>query len=202
MTIKAVIFDLGGVIIQWKDRFVYKKAAKIAGVPVEKLIKAADAELAAFCAGSINETEFWRRVLTKTGSNNHVLLKLDRLWFREYSRHSKLNLKLIAIARKLRRKYRLALLSNLAPVHDVINIRRKYYRFFHTKILSYKVRLAKPDVRIYKLAARRLRLQPKECVFVDDKLRNVKGARRAGMKSIHYRSITQLRRDLRKYGIK
>ena len=112
-----------------------------------------------------------------------------------------MNLKLIAIARKLRRKYRLALLSNLAPVHDVINIRRKYSRFFRTKILSYKVHLAKPDTRIYKLAAKRLRLQPKECVFIDDKLRNVKGARKAGMKSIHYKNITQLKKDLKKCGV-
>jgi putative hydrolase of the HAD superfamily len=47
--------------------------------------------------------------------------------------------------------------------------------------------MAKPEPRIYALAAQRLGLPPEECVFVDDLEANVNAAREAGMQGICYR---------------
>ncbi|WP_245775938.1 HAD-IA family hydrolase [Saccharopolyspora flava] len=57
---------------------------------------------------------------------------------------------------------------------------------FDSVVLSGAVGFAKPDAEIYRLAARRLGLEPGECVFVDDLRRNVDGAVATGMVGIHH----------------
>ncbi len=60
---------------------------------------------------------------------------------------------------------------------------------FDAVVLSGVVGFAKPDAEIYRLAARRLGLEPGECVFVDDLRRNVDGAVDAGMVGIHHSDL-------------
>jgi putative hydrolase of the HAD superfamily len=60
---------------------------------------------------------------------------------------------------------------------------------FDTVVLSGSVGVAKPNARIYLLTARRLGLEPRQCVFVDDLRRNVVGAVAAGMVGIHHQDV-------------
>lgn len=69
---------------------------------------------------------------------------------------------------------------------------------FDDFVLSYQVQMAKPDERIYRLAAERLGFLPEECVFVDDIERYCTGAEVTGMKSVHYKNFAQFERDIRK----
>ena len=57
---------------------------------------------------------------------------------------------------------------------------------FDDVVCSADVGLAKPDPRVYALAASRLRLEPGECVFIDDLAGNVEAARAAGMLAVHF----------------
>lgn len=61
---------------------------------------------------------------------------------------------------------------------------------FDTIVLSGEVGVAKPDRRIFELAAERLGLQPDECVFVDDLAVYVHAAARTGMVGVHHRDVT------------
>jgi len=200
--IKVVIFDLGGVVVKWSDDIAFRKAAKIAGVPFKKLKKAANNEITHIHKGMITETEFWRRVLRNSGAKKNLLKKVDKTWHKEYIKKSRLNSDVIKIAKRLHRKYRLGVISNLSKFHDIENRKRKYYKKLQHEILSYKVKLIKPDPRIYRLAARKVRCKPQECLFIDDKLVNVNGARKVGMKAIRFTSISKLKKDLKMYGVK
>jgi putative hydrolase of the HAD superfamily len=60
---------------------------------------------------------------------------------------------------------------------------------FDAVVLSGIVGVAKPSSEIYLLTARRLGLEPAQCVFVDDIPRNVAGAVEAGMVGIHHRDV-------------
>ncbi len=200
--IKAVIFDLGGVVVKWRDEIAFRKAAKIAGVPFSKLRKYSYPEIPRIWKGQITEKEFWRHVLKKCGvEKNNILQKVDDIWSEEYRKKNRLNKEVIKIIMKLRGKYRLGVISNLVLLHDVVNRKRNYYKYLQHEVLSYKVGLIKPDPRIYRLAAKKVGCIPQECVFIDDKSVNVAGARRAGMNAIHFRNAAQLRKDLRKYGV-
>ena len=60
----------------------------------------------------------------------------------------------------------------------------------------------KPDPAIYRLLCERYSVTPGQCVFIDDSLTNVEGARRIGMPALHFRSIDQLLEDLDALGVR
>jgi FMN phosphatase YigB (HAD superfamily) len=60
----------------------------------------------------------------------------------------------------------------------------------------------KPDPAIYRLLCERYSVTPGQCVFIDDSLPNVEGARRIGMHALHFGSIDQLLDDLAALGVR
>ncbi len=94
----------------------------------------------------------------------------------------------IDLIRSLRPLYKTAVLSNAD--HTLAERFRSapgVWELFDAFVCSADVGMAKPDARIYALAAERLGLAPEECVFIDDLDRNVDAARAAGMQAIHFR---------------
>ncbi|WP_433431327.1 HAD family hydrolase [Nonomuraea sp. CA-141351] len=59
-------------------------------------------------------------------------------------------------------------------------------------VSSARVGVAKPDRRIYEIAAERAGVEPERCLFVDDRLPNVEAARAIGMTGVHYRTYQDL----------
>lgn len=68
-------------------------------------------------------------------------------------------------------------------------------------ILSYREKLIKPGEEIYNLLCERYGLQPEECVFLDDTLKNIETARRLGWKGIHFTTREQAIEELRRMGV-
>ena len=93
----------------------------------------------------------------------------------------------IDLIRRLRTMYKTAVLSN-ADNTLVYRLRDAHgiYDLFDDVVCSADVGMAKPDARIYALAARRVGLLPGECVFIDDLPRNVEAAQEAGMHGVHF----------------
>jgi 2-haloacid dehalogenase len=67
-------------------------------------------------------------------------------------------------------------------------------------VVSGDERMLKPDREIFELFCERYGVQPETAVFIDDSLRNVEGARAAGMHALHFVSPETLARDLRGFG--
>lgn len=68
-------------------------------------------------------------------------------------------------------------------------------------ILSYQEKVIKPMPEIYQLLIDRYELVPEECVFMDDTLRNLEGAEKFGIHTIHFQSKEQAVLELRKLGV-
>ena len=91
------------------------------------------------------------------------------------------------LIRRLRPHYRVSVLSNADStlpqrLRDV-----GISDLFEDVVCSAEVGVAKPEPRIYALAAKRLRLSPSECVFIDDSERNIDAARATGMHAVYFR---------------
>jgi len=81
---------------------------------------------------------------------------------------------------------RLYFLSNMpAPYARVLERKHHFLEWFDGGIFSADVKLAKPDIRIYKLLANRVRLKPENTLFIDDLLLNVQAAESLGWRTIH-----------------
>ena len=130
--------------------------------------------------------EFWELFLKSMGisENPQLIEKLTELWNSHVPKIFKLYDGVYSILSALRKKYKLALVSNCAVgLSDVIRA-LGLTRFFECIILSYEVRLTKPDNRIYLEALHRLELTPRECIFVSDEIGDLEGAREVGLKTI------------------
>ncbi|MCW1908445.1 MAG: HAD-IA family hydrolase [Candidatus Saccharibacteria bacterium] len=93
--------------------------------------------------------------------------------------------------------YQVAVLSNLiTPIAFVVK-RLKHLDSFETRIISCDVGMAKPNPLIYKLMLERLSLRPEECIFVDNRPRNLAPAAAMGMGIVHAKNTQQIIHDVR-----
>jgi FMN phosphatase YigB (HAD superfamily) len=103
---------------------------------------------------------------------------------------------------QLREHHRVIALSNtnemqfgyLLRVHPLI-------REFDDYVLSYQVGHLKPDPEIYRIALQKSGASPKGSLLVDDLVKNIQGAERAGMKGLVFRGESKLREELEELGI-
>jgi len=93
-------------------------------------------------------------------------------------------------------------LSNMEP--DAFAVRRTRFPFmqwFDGHVISGLEGVAKPDRRIFEILLNRHGLRPQATAFVDDQPRNVDAARELGIVGLHFSSAAQLRRDLQALGV-
>lgn len=187
MAIKAVIWDYGGVLVRTEDIVPRQKLADKLQISIEELtdlvfnspkaIKAAHGEL----SGKLH----WQQVGQALGVDAQTLRE-------EFFAGDVLDEELMRYIRNLRPEYRTGLLSNaFDQLRRQIEQGHKIADAFDEILISAEVGLMKPDTAIYELFLQRMRLEPREAVFVDDFVENVDGARQAGMQAIHFRSREQ-----------
>jgi len=94
------------------------------------------------------------------------------------------------------RGYRLFGLSNWGTT--VLGVIDKYeiFKLLEGSVISYQLKIVKPDPEIYQALLERYGLKAEECVFADDKLENIEGAERVGMHGILFTDMEQYKREL------
>lgn len=184
--IKAVIFDVGGVLIRTVDpqpRLALEKSLGLAAGQAEAIVFNSEMGRAAQL-GEISSTALWQWVQEHLGLQDEAALSA----FQEgFFGGDQLDTALIALIRSLRPHYRTAIISNymdemgrlLADVHGVADA-------FDLIVVSSSEKIMKPDAAIFERTLARLGIRPEEAVFIDDFAHNVEGARAVGMHAIHY----------------
>ena len=95
------------------------------------------------------------------------------------------------------RNYSIYLLSNYPEREFKMHSEQfDFLPYVDGKIISYEVKMTKPDVRIYKALLEKYGLQARECIFLDDKPSNIKAAESLGIKGLVVTSQEQARVEL------
>jgi len=184
--IRALIFDFGGVIMNMRWD-VCRQLEEDHGLERGTILRSQ------YDDDEWREVELGRGDIERWRSSAHGRLEaaagkplppLLETWRESWGIITE-NLELL---RALRPPYRIAILSNAdntleERLRDGLGI----YELFDSVVCSATVGMAKPDHRIYRLAAERLGLPVAECVFIDDAERNVTAAREVGMAAVHFR---------------
>jgi epoxide hydrolase-like predicted phosphatase len=185
--IKAVIFDVGGVLVRthdWSGRQRWERELALQPGQAEWFVFQSDAGLHAQ-QGQITEAAMWRRVAADLGLD---AVQLDA-FRQDFWAGDALDEQLVAYIRSLRPAYQTAIISNF---NDGLraSLERTYpiADAFDLIVVSAEESMMKPDERIYHLTLERLGRQPAEAVFVDDSPANVEAARAIGMVAVHYRA--------------
>jgi putative hydrolase of the HAD superfamily len=196
---KAVLFDLGDVIVALDFPKAYRAAARLTRYRAEEIPAIISrANLAGpYERGELSNEEFHRRFCEALDMDLDYG-RFEQLWGDMFRPGILLPDKWFEW---LTRDYRLLLLSNTNEIH--FRFIREHYpvlRHFDDFVLSYEVGVMKPDVGIYEAAVRRAAAAPGECFFVDDKQVNVDAARAAGIDAVRFEGPEQLESELRARG--
>jgi epoxide hydrolase-like predicted phosphatase len=183
--IKAIIFDCFGVLVvdslgSFYDKYLYNQSEKI---------EEADLFAEKSNRGEISYEEF---IIELSRISGVGAKKVDL----ELAKNPPNNELLHYIRKFALGNYKIAMLSNASDnwINELFT--PEDTELFSEVILSYKVGIAKPDPRIFELAANRLGVEPQECVFIDDLEKYLVGARQAGMKTILYTDFASFKKEL------
>jgi HAD superfamily hydrolase (TIGR01509 family) len=184
-TIRAAVFDFGGVLVRMVDDRPRVELARKLGVPLSRLDELVFSSETAQKAsmGKIKVKLHWQAVGDALGiPHEEMPVFLEQYWSAD-----DVNWKLLDIIRELRPKYKVGLLSNAwDDLRQTMHDRWGMDSLFDEMIISAEVGIVKPDPRIFHLAAERLDVSPGEMVFIDDMLINVEAARKEGLTAIQY----------------
>jgi epoxide hydrolase-like predicted phosphatase len=199
MTIKAVIFDLGGVLVRTEFPEVRQQLEERLGFASGTLGATVwggeDWELAQI--GSISYDEYWRRVGAALGFSTPEEIAEFR---REYFSGDRVDEELVTLIRQLRPRYRIGLLSNAPDRLDTwLDQEWAIKDLFDAIVYSAKAGMAKPDPRMFSLILDQLDVSPSESIFIDDFPRNIDAALALGMQAIRFTNTAALRDELQRY---
>jgi len=201
--IKAVIFDLGGVLAGNEWPLIYQKLEEDLGVSQEKAREVIWSLFGKLSVGEISEPEFWHQFEVETESKLPEGYA-DMFWRQTYTDWSKDDKEVWEILEQIKTSgLKTALLSNIIDTHASANemMGRLEKGGFDVVIWSSEVGLRKPDPRIYQLMLEKLGFSPQECIFIDDQEKNILAAQEIGIHGIHFQSAEQLNEELGNLGI-
>lgn len=123
--------------------------------------------------------------------------KLLENWIKYKKKSVKKNVELERLYKRLKKDYLVGSMSGVLDLHYKLFKERNIYEVFQFNIYSFKVGTNKPDIKIYKLLLKKLRLQPKEILFIDDNPICIAPAKKIGMKTILYKNNKRLKKELK-----
>ena len=200
--IQYLFFDLGNVILPFDHALAAARIADAIDASPSSVIEwIFDSGLQqAFECGEVNQQVFCERFSKMSDSNlDHDFL------IHMISDIFSLNRELIPLIAQLRTvNFSIGILSNTCIAHWEFALARFpiLNELFSDFILSFKIGSMKPDALIYEKALAIAAVEPSKCLFVDDRLENVEGARALGWEAVQYQSVRKLASDLRRRGVK
>ncbi len=199
MELSAVLFDLGGVVLQWEPERAFEQVLDAAAVP---------AFLARVGFDAWNRAQDAGRPFAEAEAELAARFPDDADTIRAYRRHFASTLTgevpgtAAVLADLAAARVPLAALTNWsAETFPVAQSRFAVLDRFATIVVSGAERLAKPDPAIFRLACRRAGFEPARTVFVDDSPANVAAARGIGLTGLRFTGAARLRDDLTGLGL-
>ena len=191
MTPKAVIFDLGSVLVDYDHEGTWTAVAAVSQASFSELDRLASHLAEDAGKGIVNGRQLHQTLVQQAGTTPDY----DE-FSRAFCRHIYRNEAALAYAAGLaqRPNLRLGIISNTNAVHvDWLHLLIPEFARFQSVILSSDVGLLKPDPAIYHLALQQLETPPEAALFVDDIAENVRGATAVGLHAIHHHDWNQTR---------
>ncbi len=197
--IKLVIFDIGGVLIDFReDQYVHYLHEKVLPEVSEiDLYRFINPLIALMELGLLNVTELENMV------GKHFVKKKIRLhWVEGYRKLAKPMYESVKLANRVAKKKNTALLSNVSYsrwnemgeiLDDMLHIKKAF--------LSFALEIRKPEPAIYRLVLKEMKVKPKEALFIDNQIENVIGAEKAGLNAIWFRNAKQLEKELKDFDV-
>ncbi|MES1216056.1 MAG: HAD family phosphatase [Bacteroidota bacterium] len=195
-SINTIIFDLGGVLIDWNPLYVFGSYFE----SQEKL----DYFFAHVCSSDWNEEQDAGKPIKESTEER---IKLFPEWEKPirdyYGRWTEMLggpiQETVDIFRNLKQQEGLKIYALTNWSAETFPVALNLYEFLHWfdgRVVSGEEKMRKPFPEFYKVLLDRYNVNPEAAIFIDDNLRNVEAAGKLGIKSIHFQSSEQLKKEL------
>jgi 2-haloacid dehalogenase len=197
--INTIIFDFGGVLIDWNPRYMYRDEFEESSAMEDFLSNVCtdDWNLQQDKGRSLAEGT---RILENMFPEHAVKIRLyyDR-WEKMIKGDIPQNAGLLV---KLKEKYKLYGLTNWsAETFPIVFNRYPFFTLFDGIVISGEEKLIKPDKKIFELTLERYHLEAENTLFIDDNINNIRAAKEMGLATIHIREKTDLKNELHAMGL-
>ena len=198
MSIKTVIFDMGGVLVRTEN----SEPRATLGLRFGKTYSEMDQIV--FANKSSGRAS--RGDISARDHMQHVMRTLDlpetdeaiNNFIDEFFLGDKVDGEIVDYIDSLRPDYKTVLLSNAwDSLRKVLVEKWKIADAFDEIFISAEMGVAKPDLKIYEMVIEKLGIAPEECVFVDDFIQNIEAARKFGIYGIHFQDKDVAMAELR-----
>lgn len=199
--VRKIIFDWGNVILDFSYDLTFKKWAEITPFDYNffRTHFKFDGKLVEYEKGEISSQEYF----------NYITKLLNISWdFESFeigwnSIYIGINSQMVSLLKRLKQKYNLYLLTNTNELHA--KCWKKKYRdilnSFDGIFCSYELHSHKPELKIYRDVLKKIDIDPKYVLFVDDNKENVLGAKQVGIDGIVAISAEQIINEMEKLSI-
>lgn len=190
-TVKAVVFDFGGVIANVDRSQFVGYIEKTLGVSDKERIDLMNLWKQALSEQD-HDREFWQSYLGTSFSEEWYqgLGAVKRFAFTDIPG-------MLDLVQDLKAQGVMTpMLSNVDLYHSKVVRELGYYDHFDPVLLSCDIGVRKPSSEAYQILLDQLQLAPSEVVFIDDQIENVEAARMLGIEAIHFLSIADLKAHL------
>ncbi len=196
--IKAVIFDIGGVLLTTILGNMARDLAEKHSMDFETIHRKIHGGWNDYKLGKITADQFWQSFIESTGINETAdgLKEMSLTYIKRIPG-------IIDVVKKLKENYKLGVLSNnveewMEKIRGMIDLKG----LFDVVISSHKVGMAKPHKDFFMLCLEKLgNLKPEECLFVDDRDKNIEAAKEIGFNAIKFENPEQLKKGLQAMGV-
>ena len=195
--ISAIIFDLGGVLIDVDYNKTIRAFEKL-GIENARELYSQQSQSTLFNeieCGEISPIEFLTE-LSKRTQKDLSLLEIKDAWNAIIGPYNK---RIIPLLRSLKKEYKLFVLSNTNAIHiDKANeewnkISSLSMKSFFVKVyLSHEIGDRKPNGSVFKNLCAEQNLKPSETLFIDDSIQHIESAQQMGLKTHHLKSMESL----------
>jgi putative hydrolase of the HAD superfamily len=202
--IKAIIFDIGKILVHEEVIEAQEKIANKYGFSADDFYKFFK-KYSQYSYTGWHYNAFFKKMIEEL-SIKSTSKNLSDDWFRIREETSKVIDESKNMIFNLRKNYILGMLSNTTLLNEKTSVRKEVISFFdeNLRIRSHEIGFKKPDKEIYELLISKLeekKVKPEETIFIDDKIENLGPAENLGIKTIHYKDIDLLKKELKDFGV-
>lgn len=195
---KPVIFIDFGEVYFHGSKPLLSVFSKKYGISQKKIYGTIMAYWTEYATGRSDDVTYWKSF----GDHLKISEEQTKAFRRAWWNYSKPKRGMPNLIKKLRKNYRVAALSSInSSWVEVLEKKFKISQRFHDHHYSYDHGIDKPDAGFFLSAAKKMNVEPEDCIVVDDMKNFLADVKKTGAKTVLFKDAKQLERELNKLGV-